>query len=67
VEFVDWLSWFALLPMGGMLVFGVIVYFWARTVVLTRRRAWVITVSLSLFFFIVAMVIIYKLAYLMPE
>ncbi len=67
MEFVDWLSWFALLPMGGMLVFGGIVYLWARTVVLTRRRAWVVTISLSLVFFIVAMVMIYKFAYLVPE
>ena len=66
-EFLDWLSWFALLPVGGVIVFGVLVFLWARTITLTRRRAWVVTISLSAVFLIVEFVITYKLAYLVPD
>ena len=67
MEFVEWLSWFALLPMGGMLAFGALVFWWARHVTLTRRRAWVVTIALSLVFFVVEMVLIYKFAYVIPD
>ena len=67
MEFLDWLTWFALVPAGGLLVFGGLTFLWARTVLLTRRRVWLVTVALSLVFVIVEMVVIYRLAYLVPD
>ncbi|MCF8033292.1 MAG: hypothetical protein K9K66_09230 [Desulfarculaceae bacterium] len=60
----DWLLWFGLLPAGGLLIFGGLTYLWARTVTLTRRRAWVVTLALGALFTIVEIVMIYKLSYL---
>lgn len=66
-ELVHWLVWFSLLPAGGLLIFGGITFLWARSVTLTRRRAWVVTLSLSAAFMIVELVLIFKFAWVVPK
>jgi hypothetical protein len=67
MEFLDWITWFALVPAGGMVVFGGLVFLWAHTVLLTRRRVWLVTLALSLVFLVVEYVLIFKFAYLIPD
>jgi len=67
MEFMDWITWFALVPAGGVLIFGWLVFLWARTVVLTRLRAWLVTLALCLVFLVVVYIVILNLAYLIPD
>jgi len=67
VELVDWLLWFAVVPVGGVLIIGTAVFLWARKITLTRRRAWLVTLWLGLVFLILEMVLIYKFAYIVPD
>jgi len=64
MKLLYWLVWFTLIPAGSLLIFGGIVFLWAGTVVITRRRRWAVTLALSLVFVIVETVLIYKFTYL---
>lgn len=67
MEFMDWLLWFAIIPAGSLLVFGGLVFWWAGSVTLTRRRRWVVTLVLSGAFIILEMALIAKFAWVLPD
>ena len=61
------MMWFALIPMGGALIFGGLMFFWLRLVLLTRFRVWLVTSALTLLFLLLEYFLIYHFAYLMPD
>jgi len=67
VELLDWLMWFALVPVGGALVFGGLLFLWLRRILLTRRRVWLVTLALVLLFLVVECFLILHFAYLLPD
>jgi len=67
LELLDWWTWFALIPMGGALIFGGLLFFWLRHVLLTRTRVWLVTLALTLLFLIVELFVIFHFAYLLPD
>ena len=67
MELLDWLMWFALIPVGGALVFGGLLFLWLRRILLTRRRVWLVTLALVLLFLVVECFLILHFAYLLPD
>ena len=63
---ITWMTWFALIPIGGTLIFGGAISLWLRQVLPAHRWAWLVTVALSLLFFIFTLVLIEKFVYPMP-
>lgn len=67
MKFLDWLLWFALIPMGGAVAFGGVLFLWLRRVLLTRQRVWLVTLALVLLFLVIEYFLIYHFAYLLPD
>ncbi|MBU4563584.1 MAG: hypothetical protein KMY53_16880 [Desulfarculus sp.] len=67
MELLDWLMWFALIPVGGALAFGGLLFLWLRRILLTRRRVWLVTLALVLLFLVVECFLILHFAYLLPD
>lgn len=59
--------WFALIPVGGAVIFGGLLFLWLRRILLTRRRVWLVTLALVLLFLIVECFLILHFAYLLPD
>jgi len=59
--------WFALIPVGGALAFGGLLFLWLRRILLTRRRVWLVTLALVLLFLVVECFLILHFAYLLPD
>lgn len=59
--------WFALIPVGGAVIFGRLLFLWLRRILLTRRRVWLVTLALVLLFLIVECFLILHFAYLLPD
>lgn len=67
MELLDWLMWFALIPVGGTVIFGGLLFLWLRRILLTRRRVWLVTLALVLLFLVVECFLILHFAYLLPD
>ncbi len=67
MELLDWLTWFAFVPVGGGLLIGALLFFWLRHVLLTRTRVWVVTLALTLLLVLVGYGVIFHFAYLLPD
>jgi hypothetical protein len=67
LEFLDWLMWFALIPVGGALIFGGLLFLWLRRILLTRTRVWLVTLAMVLLFLTIEGVLILHFAYLLPD
>lgn len=67
MELLDWLMWFALIPVGGAVIFGGLLFLWLRRILLTRRRVWLVTLALVLLFLVVECFLILHFAYLLPD
>lgn len=59
--------WFALIPVGGAVIFGGLLFLWLRRILLTRRRVWLVTLALVLLFLVVECFLILHFAYLLPD
>lgn len=57
---INWMMWFALIPIGGTLIFGGAISLWLHKVLPTSGVAWLVTIALSLVFFILAFVVMEK-------
>ena len=64
---INWMMWFAIIPIGGTLIFGGAISLWLRQVLPTHRRVWLVTVAFSLVFMVLALVLIEKFVYLVPD
>ncbi|MFH2126625.1 MAG: hypothetical protein ABIK12_08905 [Pseudomonadota bacterium] len=67
MELLDWLMWFAIIPVGGAVIFGGLLFLWLRRILLTRRRVWLVTLTLVLLFLVVECFLILHFAYLLPD
>lgn len=67
MEFLDWLMWFALIPVGGALLFGGLLFLWLRRILLTRTRVWLVTLAMVLLFLTIEGFLILHFAYLLPD
>ena len=61
---INWMMWFALIPIGGTLIFGGAISLWEHKVLPTSGVAWLVTVAFSLVFMVLALVLIEKAAIL---
>ncbi|MBU1277373.1 MAG: hypothetical protein KJ720_18530 [Proteobacteria bacterium] len=64
---LDWFLWFALIPVGGALVFGGVLFLWLSRILLTRLRVWLVTLTLALLFLLIEYFLILRFAYLLPQ
>ncbi|MCB2191516.1 MAG: hypothetical protein KQI62_08125 [Deltaproteobacteria bacterium] len=67
MELLDWLMWFAFIPLGGAAIFGGLLFLWLRLILLTRSRVWLVTLALTLLFLIIEYFLIYHFAYYLPD
>lgn len=63
---ITWMTWFALIPIGGTIILGGALSLWLRQVQPTHRRVWLVTIAFSLVFMILALVMIEKFVYPVP-